>query len=136
MSTELSLTIIAICLLILSVFALAALIYAIRLLIVFRRTTHHIENKVYPLLDEAKHIMHITNDTVQKIKNNVEHTTPLFQSLGKISSLVDRLSNNFSNEVHDNTMNIHFTPKKGRIDIGAWAEWAALGIALIQKLRK
>lgn len=136
MSTELSLTIIAISLLVLVVFSIAALIYAIRLLVVLRKTTQTIEGKVNPLLDEARHVVNLTSGAAESLKHNLELTTPLFHSLGKISTLFDRLPKAFTNDMHDNTMNIHFGPKKGKIDVGDWAEWLALGITLVQKLRK
>jgi hypothetical protein len=37
--------------------------------------------------------------------------------------------------MHDNTMNVNFESSKGKIDVGDWAEWLALGVVLIQRLR-
>lgn len=136
MSTEVSLTIIAICVLVLVVFAIVTAIYLIQLLIVLKTTTQSVELKVSPLIDEAKKIVAITSNTSERIRNNVEMTTPLFHSIGKISSLMEGFPNRFKSDMHDNNVHVNFESKKGRVEIGDWAEWIALGIVLIQRLRK
>jgi uncharacterized protein YoxC len=136
MSTELSLTIIAICSIILIVFTVIALIGALRLFIVLRKTTLSVEQKIHPLLDETKRIANLTSSTAAQIKSNIELTTPLFQSIGKISSLVNGLHPHFNSDMHDNSMTINFGSKKGKVNIADWAELIASGLVIIQKLRK
>jgi len=136
MSTELSLTIIAVCSIILVVFTVAALIGILRLLIVLRKTTLSVEQKIHPLLDETKKIVDLTSTAAAQIKNNIELTTPLFQSIGKISNLVNGVSPHFNNDMHDNSMTINFGSKKGKVGLADWAELIASGIVIIQKLRK
>lgn len=136
MSAELSLTIIAICSIILVVFTIAALIAALRLLLTLRRTTQSLEQKVSPLLDETKKIIDVTSSAAKQVKSNIELTTPLFHSIGKISNFVNQLPSRLSNDMHDNTMNINFGTRKGKVSIADWAELIASGITIIQKLRK
>ena len=54
MSTEVSLTIIAVGILVLVIFAMIAAIYLIQLLIVLKRTVQSVELKASPLIEEAK----------------------------------------------------------------------------------
>lgn len=136
MSAELSLTIIAICSIILVVFTIAALIAALHLLLTLRRTTQSLEQKVSPLLDETKKIIDVTSSAAKQVKSNIELTTPLFHSIGKISNFVNQLPSRLSNDMHDNTMNINFGTRKGKVSIADWAELIASGITIIQKLRK
>lgn len=136
MDTEVSLTIIAICILVLAVFAVVASIYLIQLLIVLKKTTQSVEVKVSPLIDEARKIANITSSTSERIRSNLELTTPLFQSIGKVSTLMEGFPHRFKNDLHNNTMNVNFESNKGKVEIGDWAEWIALGIVLFQRLRK
>lgn len=136
MSTEVSLTIIAIGVSLLVIGLLIACIFLVKFLIVIKKTTQTVELRISPLIEEAKKIVSITSDTSERIKSNIELTTPLFQSIGKISSFIGEFPNRFKNDMHDNTMNVHFESKKGKIDLTDWAEWVALGIVLIQRLRK
>lgn len=136
MSIDLSLTIIAICSIFLVIFAIAALIAALRLLIVIRKATLSVEQKIHPILDETKKIANLTSTTAERVKNNIELTTPLFQSIGKISTLVNGTPNRLNSEMHDNTLNINFGSKKGKLGIADWAEFIASGIVILQKLRR
>lgn len=135
MSVELSLSIIAISLLCLVIFAIIACIFAIQLLYVLKKSTRSIQLKVNPLLEEVNKIASTASSTAEQIKYNIELTTPLFHSIGKCANLVDKIPNRFKSDMHDNTMNIHLGSSKRKINVSDWAEWVALGIVLIQKLR-
>lgn len=135
MSTELSLTIIAISVLLLVIFAIIACIFAIQLLYTVRKTTKTVEMKVNPILEEANKIANITSSTTELIKQNIELTTPLFHSIGRMSGLVDDLPHRLNPDMHDNTMNINFGSSRRKSSIGDWAEWLALGVVLLKKLR-
>jgi uncharacterized protein YoxC len=136
MNTELSLTIIAISFVILTIFAIVTLIFFIKLFIVIRKTTQNVEHKVNPILDEAKRVAHLTGNTSEMIRDNVELTKPFFQSMRKISSIIDDIPHRLKNDMHDNTMTINFETKKDKTSVSDWAEWLARSIVLIQKLRR
>lgn len=136
MTIDTSLTVIAICLIVLVTFAVITLISLTILLFTLTKTTKTVKNKVDPLLDHAKKIVDNTTDTTEMIKENIELTKPLFRSIGKISTLFEGLPDRLKNEMHDNTVNFNFDKKKRKIDVAEWAEWASLGLSLIQKLRR
>lgn len=136
MSTEVSLTIIAVGILVLVIFAMMAAIYLIQLLIVLKRTVQSVELKASPLIEEAKKIANITSSATECMRSHVESVTPLFNSIGKISSIIERFPGRFKANMHDNNMKVNFEAKKERVEIGDWAEWIAFGIVLIQRLRK
>jgi uncharacterized protein YoxC len=136
MSIELSLTIIAISVVLLVIFGIIVSIFAIQLLCTFKKTTKKVESRVDPLLEEANKIVSAASGTTERIKQNIELTTPLFHSIGRLSTLLNDLPHRFKPEMHDNVMNINFDKSaKRRINIGDWAEWLALGVVLMQKLR-
>lgn len=138
MNTELSLTIIAIALVFLVVFAIVTTVFLIQLLITLKKTTQAVEQKVSPILDDAKKVASFASDASQTVKNNLQSTTPLFNSIGKISGVMDGFSSRFKNDRNDreeNTINVNFRARKSDIDFGDWAEWLGMGIVLIQKLR-
>ncbi|HEV8051015.1 MAG TPA: DUF948 domain-containing protein [Parachlamydiaceae bacterium] len=145
MNIELSLTIIAVSFVILAVFAIAASIFLVQLLIVLKKTTLSVEQKVTPLIDEARKIVNIASDTSQLVKSNFEMTTPLFNSIGKISHFMEGFASSVKkdmheggkheNDTHENAITVNFQSKKGEVDYGDWAEWLGMGIVLIQKLR-
>lgn len=135
MNIELSLTIIAISVALLVAFAIAAVIVLVQLFIVLKKTTQSVEQKVNPLLEEAKKIASIASDATQIVKTNLEFTTPLFNSIGKISGLMKGFSSRFKDDTRENTVTMNFQAKKSDIDFGDWAEWLGMGAVLIQKLR-
>lgn len=137
MGVDTNLTVIAVCLLVLVIFAIIAIIYLIQLLIVVKKTTQLIEKKVNPLLENVKNIVNLTSEATECIRTGVEVTAPLFQSIKKISGLFQKNPVRFRSEMHDNTINITLgSSKPSQVDLGDWAEWIALGIVLIQSLRK
>lgn len=135
MSSETSLMVIAISVALLTVFAIVASIFLIQLLITLKKTTQTVELKVNPLLEQARNIANITSDTTELIRNNIGLTTPLFHSIGKISNLMEGFPNRFKNDMHDNHMTVNFEAEKRKNSVSDWAEWLALGIILIQRLR-
>lgn len=135
MNTEVSLTIIAISVLVLTIFAIVTSIYLIQLLIALKKTTKTVEHKINPILDEAKRVSNLAGDTSELIRDHVESTKPFFQSVGKLSSIIEDLPRRFKNDMHDNNMTINFEAKKERANVGDWADWLAKSIMLIQRLR-
>lgn len=135
MSIEASLTMIAICLLILLIFAIIISIYLIRLLIVLKKAAQATEHKVSGIIDDAKKVVNSANDMAMCLKNNIELTTPLFHSIRKISNLLEEFPSRFKNEMHDNNMTINFEAKQGKFNLSEWSKWIALGVILAQKLK-
>ena len=135
MNTDLSLTIMAICLVILVIFAILAAIYLIQLLIVLKKTTQSVEQKVSPIMDSAKKIAGIAAEATDQMKSHVEITKPLFQAIGKIC-LTDVFTEKFKKNWPDTSGEVNLAPNQKKIDIGDWVEWVALGVVLIQRLRK
>lgn len=135
MNVELSLTIIAISVLLLAIFGIVTCIFAIQLLYTLKKTTKSAEFKITPLFDEANKIASMTSSTTERIKDNIELTTPFFQSLAKCTHFVESFPDQLKRGIHDNSMNTHFSSSKRKVDVGDWAEWLALGVVLIQNLR-
>lgn len=136
MSIELSLTIIAICGILIVSFGAVAGIYLLHYLILLRKTTHSLELKITPIIEEAKKIVNFTSSTSERIKSHIESATPLLHSIEKVSDFIKEFPNQFKNNVHENTLTVNFEAKKENLNIGDWAEWVAQGITLIQRLRK
>ena len=134
-TAEISFMIMAICALLLVIFAIVTAIYLIQFVLAVKKMTERVELKINPLLDEARNIVNITSDTSNLIKTNIDLTTPLFRSLGKVSGLMEDIPSQLKEDISENTTNVNCEARKKKFDIGEWTEWLALGAILVQKFR-
>lgn len=117
MSIETSLSIIAISVGLLVVFILVALVYLIKCLRSIQDSAINTEQKISPILAEAHKIAKAASSTTFRIKDSVEEFV------------------HPKHEIRPQRFSSNGESQKEHVNVGAWAEWIAAGVVLLQRLK-
>ncbi len=142
MIIEISLVIIAVCLVLLIVVALIVGISLQKSLKNIDQAITSVEFKLDNALDEvsttlcqATATLDSLNELTISIKNKIDSTDPLFDSIAKVGHVVQGFLSSMPKENKFQNI-INFTSSKEKFNIADLAEWVGLGVILWQKLKK
>lgn len=131
MSIEVSLTILAICSLVITTF----LVVLIAVLLIATFKLNIVINK---LSDHTEKALTNGNEIAEKLKNDIEAVQPFFHSIAKVGSMMSDFTDRFSHQIKEKPLKkISFTSmktKEGKVlDL---LEFLGLGILMWQNLNK
>lgn len=143
MIIEVSMIIITVCLVALIVVALILGINLQKSLKNIDQAIKSVEFKLDNALDEvsttlcqATTTLNSINELTISVKNKIDATDPLFDSIAKVGHVMQSFLGTFPAREVKIPKIFNFSQEKEKFDIAQLAEWVGLGVILWQKLKK
>lgn len=137
MISDISLLIIAICMVLLLIFTIVLIVSLIKVVGALGKAVHTLEVKALPLLEEASTTLTTVKEITVKVKRKLDDADPLFNSIAKIGTLAEGFLTNDSHKRSRLHKIFEFSEEneKSNSTLNDWIEWASLGLILWQKIK-